>query len=227
MARPRPHRATTSCASWSTSWAAPTMGDYVPLLEEELALRGDDRRGPQWRKADVAPDRDFRVVVIGAGMSGIAHRLPARAGRRRLRGDREERRRRRHLVREHVSRAAGSTTPTTTTATPSRSATTGRCTTRTRKCCTTTSATARDEFGVLDHIRFGTEVRSATWDDATATWSVVVRNPDGTDETLVANAVVSAVGQLNRPHFPEHPRHRHASRARRSTPREWDHDAPI
>ena len=23
------------------------MGDYVPLLEEELALRGDDRRGPQ------------------------------------------------------------------------------------------------------------------------------------------------------------------------------------
>ena len=47
------------------------MGDYVPLLEEELALRGDDRRGPQWRKGDLAPDTDFHVVVIGAGMSGI------------------------------------------------------------------------------------------------------------------------------------------------------------
>src|SRR6185312_14803333 len=46
------------------------MDDYLPLLEEELALRGDDRRGPQWRKADVDPDRDFRVLVIGAGMSG-------------------------------------------------------------------------------------------------------------------------------------------------------------
>ena len=52
------------------------MGDYVPLLEEELALRGDDRRAPQWT-TDVAPDTDFRVAVIGAGMSGLltAHRL--------------------------------------------------------------------------------------------------------------------------------------------------------
>ena len=38
------------------------MEEYLPLLEEELALRGDDRRAPQWRKADVAPDVDFRVV---------------------------------------------------------------------------------------------------------------------------------------------------------------------
>ena len=53
------------------------LGEYLPLLEEELALRGDDRRAPQWRKADVAPDTEFRVAIIGAGMSGLltAHRL--------------------------------------------------------------------------------------------------------------------------------------------------------
>ncbi|MEA3018766.1 MAG: 4-hydroxyacetophenone monooxygenase, partial [Actinomycetota bacterium] len=53
------------------------MGDYLPLLEEELAFRGEDRRGPQWQKADVAPEVSFRVLIIGAGMSGLlaAHRL--------------------------------------------------------------------------------------------------------------------------------------------------------
>ncbi len=84
---------------------------------------------------------------------------------------------------------------------------------------------ARD-FGVHDHIRFRTEVRSATWDDATATWSVVVRDPDGHDETLVANAVVSAVGQLNRPHFPEIPGlDSFAGVSFHSA--QWDHDAPL
>ena len=50
---------------------------YLPLLEEELAYRGEDRRAPGWHKDDVAPDVDFRVVIIGAGMSGLlaAHRL--------------------------------------------------------------------------------------------------------------------------------------------------------
>ena len=53
------------------------MAAYLPLLEEELAVRGEDRRAPGWHKADVAPDADFRVVIIGAGMSGLlaGHRL--------------------------------------------------------------------------------------------------------------------------------------------------------
>src|SRR4051794_13268404 len=53
------------------------MAAYLPLLEEELAFRGEDRRAPQWHVADVAPGADFNVVVIGAGMSGVlvGHRL--------------------------------------------------------------------------------------------------------------------------------------------------------
>ena len=42
---------------------------------------------------------------------------------------------------------------------------------------------------------------SAVWDDATATWTVTL---DG-GETLTARAVISAVGQLNRPFVPEVP----------------------
>jgi 4-hydroxyacetophenone monooxygenase len=57
------------------------MAAYLPLIEEELAYRDEDRRAPAWSMDDVAPDaspdRRFRVAVIGAGMSGllVAHRL--------------------------------------------------------------------------------------------------------------------------------------------------------
>src|SRR5207302_5531125 len=51
--------------------------EYLPLLEEELALGGEDRRAPTWTMAQLAPGRSFRVAIVGAGMSGIvtAHRL--------------------------------------------------------------------------------------------------------------------------------------------------------
>src|SRR3954447_3263910 len=43
------------------------MGAYIPLLEEELAHRGEDRRAPSWTN----PGVDFKVLIIGAGMSGL------------------------------------------------------------------------------------------------------------------------------------------------------------
>ena len=52
-------------------------------------------------------------------------------------------------------------------------------------------------------IRFETEVTAARWDEASGTWIVTVRTADGHEETLEARAVISAVGQLNRPHLPE------------------------
>lgn len=58
---------------------------------------------------------------------------------------------------------------------------------------------------VLDRIRFGTEVESLTWDQDKRRWDAVVRLPDGTRTTEQANAVISAVGQLNRPKTPAIP----------------------
>ena len=59
-----------------------------------------------------------------------------------------------------------------------------------------------DRYGVRDHIRFGTEVRGASWDAGTHTWQVEVSGPGGTGEQLTADVVISAVGQLNRPSRP-------------------------
>lgn len=59
--------------------------------------------------------------------------------------------------------------------------------------------------GIDRHVRWGTEVVRAEWDEASATWQVTVRTTDGTEEVLTARAVISAVGQLNRPYLPEIP----------------------
>ena len=55
------------------------------------------------------------------------------------------------------------------------------------------------------HIRWNTEVVSAQWDDDAGVWQVVVQTGAGAPETLIARAVVSAVGQLNRPSLPDIP----------------------
>jgi 4-hydroxyacetophenone monooxygenase len=55
------------------------------------------------------------------------------------------------------------------------------------------------------HVRWETEVVSAVWDDDTGTWAVTIRAKDGTEQVLPARAVISAVGQLNRPYVPDIP----------------------
>lgn len=58
-----------------------------------------------------------------------------------------------------------------------------------------------DKHGVTERVRFGTEVVGARYDDASKRWQVTVRDRDG-QRVLSANAVISAVGQLNRPSVP-------------------------
>ena len=60
-----------------------------------------------------------------------------------------------------------------------------------------------DEFDVRNAIRFDTEVREARFDETTDLWHVTVADVDGRTETITANAVISAVGQLNRPKLPD------------------------
>ena len=59
-----------------------------------------------------------------------------------------------------------------------------------------------DEYGLRDHIRFETEVSSLRYDTDTSTWNIEVNGPNGA-ESVVANAVIAATGQLNRPKMPD------------------------
>jgi 4-hydroxyacetophenone monooxygenase len=179
--------------------------EYVPMMLEEMELDGEDVRGLHWEKAVPAEVRGgTHVLVIGAGMSGLlaAIRLeeagipytvieknPAVGGtwyENRYPGCRVDIANHfycysfepNHEWSEYFSQR------------PELFAYFERC---------------AERYAVRAHIRFETEVVSARFDAARAIWRVVVRTKAGAEETLEANAIVSAVGQLNRPRIPEIP----------------------
>jgi 4-hydroxyacetophenone monooxygenase len=174
--------------------------DYIPLLVEELAPEGDDPRAPDWHKDPAIP---FKVAIIGAGMSGIL------AGIRLKQADvpfviLEKN----HDVggtwlentypgaRVDVSNAFYSYSFAQKTDWPTHFSTQDVLLDYFRDCA--------DEFGVREQIRFDTEVESATWDEARQCWDLRLKTRDGA-ETLEVQAVISAVGQLNRPKMPDIP----------------------
>ncbi|WP_430331545.1 flavin-containing monooxygenase [Rhodococcus sp. ACT016] len=59
-----------------------------------------------------------------------------------------------------------------------------------------------DKHRIRDHTRFGMEVESLVWDEATYRWDVHVRSTDGSRSVTHAAAVITALGYLNRPQFP-------------------------
>jgi 4-hydroxyacetophenone monooxygenase len=60
-----------------------------------------------------------------------------------------------------------------------------------------------DKYGLRKHIRFGTEVVEARYDEANANWRITAQGGDGMRQLLVARVLVSAVGVLNRPKLPD------------------------
>lgn len=177
------------------------MRDYLPLLEEELAYRGEDRRAPDW---EAPPDIDFRVVIIGAGMSGLlaAHRLQ-QAGV--------------ELTIVEKNPDVGGTWfenqyPGCRVDNPNHNYSYAFAQRHdwplhfsTQDVLLDYFQRCADTFGLREHIRFETEVLSATWSEEDLRWTVRIRNPDGAEELIESNALISAVGQLNRPNMPDIP----------------------
>jgi len=56
-----------------------------------------------------------------------------------------------------------------------------------------------DNFGLRPHLHLGEETTSAVWDDARAVWKLTT----AAGKTYEANAIVPALGQLNRPLVPD------------------------
>ena len=181
------------------------MEAYLPLLEEELAYRGEDRRAPSWHKNDLAPDVDFSVAVIGAGMSGLlaAYRLQ-QAGV--------------PFVVLEKDRDVGGTWlensyPGCRVDNPNHNYSYAFAQRHdwplhfsTQDVLLDYFQRCADAFGLRPHIRFNTEVLSASWSDERERWSVRVRSDESeTEETLE----VDAVDQRGRPTEPPVlPRHR-------------------
>src|SRR6516165_783093 len=61
------------------------------------------------------------------------------------------------------------------------------------------------EFDVKRHIRFNTEVVCARYETTNGSWQIDIRDCNGDVESLTANVLVSAVGMVNRPSVPPIP----------------------
>jgi cation diffusion facilitator CzcD-associated flavoprotein CzcO len=55
------------------------------------------------------------------------------------------------------------------------------------------------KYDLIRHIRFGTEIAGASWDNNAAVWRIRTTN----GEEIVAEVLVAGVGQLNRPNMPK------------------------
>ncbi len=178
--------------------------DYEAFLMSELGMSGED---PYWPpEVDRIPDerkRDFRVLVIGAGMSGL------------LAGYRLKQAGIPFTILEKNADVGGTwlenTYPGCRVDSPNHTYSYSfapqdwpqhysqqpvlldyfqRC---------------AEEMDVRDAIRFEVEAERADYDEASATWTVTVRTKAGGTETFTGNAIICAVGQLNRPRLPDIP----------------------
>jgi 4-hydroxyacetophenone monooxygenase len=176
---------------------------YASLLLHELAIP-QDRGAPTWTKADLAPESDFSVAVIGAGMSGlvVAHRLaqaqiPV-------------------VVIEKNSEVGGTwwenSYPGCRLDTSNYAYSYSFAQKddwpnyySTQKTILKYLQNVADLFSVRKLIQFNTEVLSAAFDEDNKRWKLRLRRGSGAIETLETNVVVAAVGQLNRPKLPDIP----------------------
>jgi 4-hydroxyacetophenone monooxygenase len=180
---------------------------YLPMLAFELGLSSaeatsGDTDAPGWTKPALAPGRDFTVAVIGAGMSGlaVAYRL-LQAGID-------------FVVFERNSDVGGVWLENDYPG----------CRLDTSNFCYSYSFLQRDDWphqyslgteireyfqqasrklGLREHIRFSTPVRAARFDEPAGQWLVTSQASGRSPQTESFNAVISAVGQLNNPSFPD------------------------
>ncbi|MGE4608358.1 MAG: NAD(P)/FAD-dependent oxidoreductase [Myxococcota bacterium] len=174
--------------------------NYVPMMREELALGGVDSRAVDSKIAD-AVKQEFHALIIGAGMSGLLAAIQLEdAGIP-------------YTVIEKNDGIGGTWLENTY---PGCRVDVGNhfyCYSfapnhdwseyySQRRELNDYFERCGTQFGVWDRIRFRTEVVSARFYEEESKWQVQIQPLQGEPETLRANVVISAVGQLNRPKIP-------------------------
>lgn len=176
--------------------------DYLRFLMREIGLP-EDAGAPKWSKRALAPRRDYRVAVIGAGLAGIAaaYRL-SQAGIP-------------YVVIEKNPGLGGvwwnNTYPGCRLDTPNFAYSFSFAQkpdwpqqfSKQEEILKYINEVA-DRGGLREKIDFSTEVSCMRYDAQKGGWWIDARR-DGVDQVYFANAVISAVGHLNRPSIPAIP----------------------
>ena len=185
------------------SWLVcePVPDEYVDMMSEELDLDGSDPRRVDWSGVPDPARAGLPVVIIGAGMSGLL------AGVRLTEAG---------VPFTIIEKNAGPGGTWYENRYPGARVDVGNhfyCYSFEPSDHWTEFFSRQPElqayfegvmrrYGIDEHIRWETEVVSARWDDGSG-WVVETEGPDGTNQTHEGRALISAVGQLNRPKIPE------------------------
>jgi 4-hydroxyacetophenone monooxygenase len=174
--------------------------DYLPLVHEEMDLEGVDPRRPAALPVDAAAE--FPVLVVGCGESGILAGIRLKQA---------------NIPFTIVEKNAGPGGTWWENRYPG-----ARVDVANHFYCYSfepnndwthffaeqhelqdyfTQVMAKHDL--VEQVRWNTEVLAAEWNDNDGIWSVSLRSADGQTSTLRVRAVITAVGQLNRPYIPE------------------------
>jgi 4-hydroxyacetophenone monooxygenase len=184
----------------SVCMGEPVPSEYGPMMAEEAGFR---QRDPEWT---VIPRHDrlenFRVIIIGAGISGICAAIKLRQL-----GIPYE-------ILEKNDSIGGTWLendyPGSGVDTPShlysfsfdRNPRWSRYYAKQPEILDYLNNTAR-RHEIVDDITFGVEVVSARFDEDELQWVIDARRSDGSARELRGDVLISSVGQLNRPLIPE------------------------
>jgi 4-hydroxyacetophenone monooxygenase len=189
----------------STAAGETVADDYVAMIREDMATGTEDPHGMVWRKRPPQDVLDaFPVLIIGAGMSGMAAAIRLQqAGIP-------------YSIIEKNSTVSGTwyenSYPGCGVDTPNHfysysfepNKNWSRFYVKRDELWQYFERVA-DKYRLRDKTEFNTEVTACLFDDLTQTWTVHARRADGTTFTRQARAIMSAVGILNRPKFPDIP----------------------
>jgi 4-hydroxyacetophenone monooxygenase len=186
----------------SVCMGEPVADEYGPMLSSEVARRIDPEL-PELQMPRLKVSGSYKVLVIGAGVAGIAaaHQLEDMGVE--------------YTILEMQPEVGGSwlqnTYPGAGVDTPSHLYSFSFAKNDWGKHFELRDDLQRyfsrvlKDLGARHRVRFSTEVLSASHREQDKKWEVRVWTADGTEETLIADVVISAVGVLNRKRMPNIP----------------------
>jgi 4-hydroxyacetophenone monooxygenase len=218
---PLPPELLKEMMDWAVCETVPD--DYLPLLAEEMDLDGVDPRRPEPLDSDRAAQ--IPVVVIGCGESGILAGIRLRQA---------------NIPFTILEKNAGPGGTWWENSYPG-----ARVDVANHFYCYSFEPSnewshffaeqpelqsyfdgVMDKHHLNDHVRWRCEVVSVEWDDEDGLWTITSREDDEGMTTMKARAVITAVGQLNRPHIPNFPGAK-TFRGRAFHSAAWDHSVDV